>query len=333
MLFDYFSNIEFSQPYYFALFLLIPLLIVWYIITNNRRTASLLVSTTAAKGLGSWKVSFRHTLFVLRVLSISLLITALANPQTRNDEKSTDGEGIDIMLCMDVSGSMSAQDLTPNRLEAAKNVAIDFINRRPTDRIGVVIFSGESFTQCPLTTDKNVLISAVQNIRFGLLEDGTAIGSGLSTSVDRLRSSKTKTKIVILLTDGENNGGLIDPKTAKEIAKAFGIKVYTIGIGTDGFAPQPEQTAVGVQIRTVKVSIDEKLMKQIADETGGKYFRAKDNDGLAGIYTTIDELEKSKVEITTTTRFTDKFLPFAIGAAFFLLLEILLRYLVFRKFP
>lgn len=313
--------------------LLIPFLIVWYILTNNRRTASLQISTTAAKGLGSWKVSFRHVLFVLRMVALAFLITALANPQTKNEEKNTEGEGIDIILCMDVSGSMSAQDLRPNRLEAAKSVAIDFINRRPTDRIGIVIFSGESFTQCPLTTDKNVLISAVQNIRFGLLEDGTAIGSGLSTSVDRIRNSKTKSKIVILLTDGENNGGLIDPKTAKEIAKAFGIKVYTIGVGTDGFAPQPEQTPLGVQIRTVKVSIDEKLMKEIAEQTGGKYFRAKDNDGLSGIYTTIDELEKSKVEITTTTKFTDKFLPFAIAAAFFLLLEILLRYLVFRKFP
>lgn len=333
MLFDYFSNIEFSQPYFFGLMLLIPFLIVWYILTNNRRTASLQISTTAAKGLGSWKVSFRHVLFVLRMVALAFLITALANPQTKNEEKNTEGEGIDIILCMDVSGSMSAQDLRPNRLEAAKSVAIDFINRRPTDRIGVVIFSGESFTQCPLTTDKNVLISAVQNIRFGLLEDGTAIGSGLSTSVDRIRNSKTKSKIVILLTDGENNGGLIDPKTAKEIAKAFGIKVYTIGVGTDGFAPQPEQTPLGVQIRTVKVSIDEKLMKEIAEQTGGKYFRAKDNDGLSGIYTTIDELEKSKVEITTTTKFTDKFLPFAIAAAFFLLLEILLRYLVFRKFP
>ena len=333
MLFDYFSNIEFSQPYFFGLMLLIPFLIVWYILTNNRRTASLQISTTAAKGLGSWKVSFRHVLFVLRMVALAFLITALANPQTKNEEKNTEGEGIDIILCMDVSGSMSAQDLRPNRLEAAKSVAIDFINRRPTDRIGVVIFSGESFTQCPLTTDKNVLISAIQNIRFGLLEDGTAIGSGLSTSVDRIRNSKTKSKIVILLTDGENNGGLIDPKTAKEIAKAFGIKVYTIGVGTDGFAPQPEQTPLGVQIRTVKVSIDEKLMKEIAEQTGGKYFRAKDNEGLAGIYTTIDELEKSKVEVTTTTRFTDKFLPFAIAAAFFLLLEILLRYLVFRKFP
>ena len=333
MLFDYFTNIEFSQPYFFALFLLIPILLFWYVKTNNSRSASIQVSTTAAKGLGTWKTSFRHMPFICRMLCFGFLITALANPQTKNEEKNTEGEGIDIMLCLDVSGSMSAQDLTPNRLESAKNVAIDFINRRPTDRIGIVIFSGESFTQCPLTTDKNVLVSAVQNIHFGLLEDGTAIGSGLSTSVDRLRTSKTKTKIVILLTDGENNGGLIDPKTAKEIAKAFGIKVYTIGVGTDGLAPQPVQTPLGVQMQSVKVSIDEKLMKQIAEETGGKYFRAKDNEGLSGIYETIDQLEKSKVEITTTTKFTDKFLPFAIGAAFFLLLEILLRYLVFRKFP
>ena len=333
MFFDYFTNIEFAQPYFFALFLLIPILIFWYAKTNNRRSASIQISTTNAKGLGTWKVSFRHVPFISRIICIAILITALAKPQTSNEEKNTEGEGIDIILCIDVSGSMSAQDLTPNRLEAAKNVAIDFINRRPTDRIGIVIFSGESFTQCPLTSDKNVLVSAVQNIHFGLLEDGTAIGSGLSTSVDRIRNSKTKTKIVILLTDGENNSGLIDPKTAKEIAKAFGIKVYTIGVGTDGMAPQPVQTPLGVQMQSVKVSIDEKLMKQIAEETGGKYFRAKDNDGLSGIYETIDQLEKSKIEITTTTKFTDKFLPFAIGAAFFLLLEILLLYLVFRKFP
>ena len=333
MFFDYFTNIEFAQPYFFALFLLVPILIFWYSKTNNRRSASIQISTTTAKGLGTWKVSFRHVPFICRIICISILIIALAKPQTRNEEKNTEGEGIDIVLCIDVSGSMSAQDLTPNRLEAAKNVAIDFINRRPTDRIGIVIFSGESFTQCPLTSDKNVLVSAVQNIHFGLLEDGTAIGSGLSTSVDRIRNSKTKTKIVILLTDGENNSGLIDPKTAKEIAKAFGIKVYTIGVGTDGMAPQPVQTPLGVQMQSVKVSIDEKLMKQIAEETGGKYFRAKDNEGLSGIYETIDQLEKSKIEITTTTKFIDKFLPFAIGAAIFLLLEILLRYLVFRKFP
>jgi Ca-activated chloride channel family protein len=333
LLFDYFTNIEFTQPYVFVLFALIPVLIFWYVKTNNRRSSFVQVSTTAAKGMGTWKTTFRHLPFICRLFCFAFLITALANPQTKNEEKNAEGEGIDIVLCIDVSGSMTAQDLTPNRLEAAKNVAIDFVNRRPTDRIGIVIFSGESFTQCPLTTDKAVLIQAIQNIHSGLLEDGTAIGSGLSTSVDRLRTSKTTSKIVVLLTDGENNGGLIDPKTAKEIAKAFGIKVYTIGVGTDGLAPQPVQTVLGVQMQSVKVSIDEKLLKQMGDETGGRYFRAKYNYGLSEIYTTIDALEKSKVEITTTTRVTDKFLPFAIGAALFLLLEILLRYLVFRKFP
>jgi Ca-activated chloride channel homolog len=333
LLFDYFKNIIFSQPYFFWLLLLLPFIIFWYIKTNNSRSASIQVSTIAAKGLSSSKAAMRHLPFICRILALAFMIVALANPQTRNDEQNAEGEGIDIMLCIDVSGSMTAQDLTPNRLEAAKKVAIDFVNKRISDRIGVVIFAGESFTQCPLTADHSILISAIENIHSGLLTDGTAIGDGLGTGVDRLRSSKTKSKIVVLLTDGENNGGLIDPRTAKEIAKSFGIRVYTIGVGTDGNTMQPVQTPLGIEMRNMKVSIDEKLLKQIANESGGKYFRAKDNEGLASIYATIDELEKSKVEITSTTKFTDKFLPFAIGAALFLLIEILLRYLVYRKFP
>lgn len=334
MLFDYFTNIKFAQPYFFALAIILPVLIFWYAKTNNKRNAGIAVSSLGAKGLGSWKTSFRHLPFICRLLSIAFIIVALANPQTKNDEQHAEGDGIDIMLCLDVSGSMTAQDLLPNRLEAAKTVAIDFVNRRKNDRIGIVVFAGESFTQCPLTPDHGILINAIQNIHSGLLLDGTAIGDGLGTAVDRLRSSKVKSKIVVLLTDGENNGGLIDPKTAKEIAKSFGIKVYTIGVGsTEGEANRPTQTPMGVQMQKIKVSIDEKLLKQIAIETGGKYFRAKDNEGLANIYTTIDTLEKSKVEISTTTNFTNKFLPFAIAAAFFLLLEILLRHLVFRKFP
>jgi len=198
-----------------------------------------MISDASASGLSSWKTALRHLPFVLRLLAISALILALARPQNVFEEQNAEGEGVDIILCIDVSGSMTAQDFTPNRLEAAKDVAIDFVNKRLTDRIGIVIFSGESFTQCPLTTDHDVLITAIKNIHNGLLEDGTAIGSGLGTSVDRLRTSKSKSKVVILLTDGENNGGLIDPKTAKEIAKAFSIKVYTIGVGTDGYAPQP----------------------------------------------------------------------------------------------
>ncbi len=293
----------------------------------------MIISDISAKGLGSWKTGLRHLLFILRILAIVFIVTALARPQTMYEEQNAEGEGVDIVLCIDVSGSMTAQDLQPNRLEAAKNVAIDFVNKRLTDRIAVVIFSGESFTQCPLTTDHRVLISAIENIRNGLLEDGTAIGSGLGTSVDRLRESKSKSKVVILLTDGENNGGLIDPETAKEIAKAFQVKVYTIGVGTDGYAPQPVNTPMGVIMQQGKVSIDEKLLKEIASETGGKYFRAKDNEGLAGIYTEINSLEKSKVEISTRTRYTEKYFPFVIAALALLFLEMLLKFTVFRKFP
>ncbi len=274
-----------------------------------------------------------HLPFVLRLLAITLIVAALARPQRADEEQNVEGEGVDIILCIDVSGSMTAQDLTPNRLEAAKNVAIDFINRRPADKIGIVIFSGESFTQCPLTTDRAVLVSSIQNIANGLLEDGTAIGSGLATSVDRLKSDSVKSKVVILLTDGENNGGLIDPKTAKEIAKTFGIKVYTIGVGTEGFARQPVQTPTGVMYQTVKVAIDEKLLMEIASQTGGKYFRAKDNEGLATIYKEIDKLEKSKVTITTSVHYTEKFFPFVIVALCCIFLEILLKYTLFRKFP
>lgn len=291
------------------------------------------MSDISAKGLGSWKTGLRHLLFILRLLVIVFITTALARPQTMFEEQNAEGEGVDIVLCIDVSGSMTAQDLTPNRLEAAKNVAIDFVNKRLTDRIAVVIFSGESFTQCPLTTDHRVLVSAIENIRNGLLEDGTAIGSGLGTSVDRLRESKSKSKVVILLTDGENNGGLIDPETAKEIAKAFHVKVYTIGVGTDGYAPMPVNTPMGIVMQQGKVSIDEKLLKQIADETGGKYFRAKDNEGLVGIYAEINSLEKSKVEISTRTRYTEKFFPFVLVALALLMLELFLKFTVFRKFP
>lgn len=333
MIVDYFQNIEFARPYFFWLFALVPLLIIFYFLKHKKRSASILVSTNAAQGLGSWKTKFLHLPFFLRLFCLSAIMVALAGPQTRNEEKKAEGEGIDIVLCIDVSGSMTAQDLTPNRLEAAKAVAIDFINRRPTDRIGIVIFSGESFTLCPLTTDKQVLIDAVKNIRNGLLEDGTAIGSGLSTSVDRLRNSPSKSKVVVLLTDGENNGGLIDPNTAKEIAKSFGIKVYTIGVGTDGYAPQPIRTDQGVVMSQQKVSIDEELLTRIARETGGKYFRAKDNQSLSNIYSTINTLEKSKIDITKTLRINEKFFPFVLAAIIFLFLETLFRYLVFRKFP
>ncbi|MEO8412510.1 MAG: VWA domain-containing protein [Ginsengibacter sp.] len=334
MIFDYFNDITFGQPLFFLLFAIIPLLVYWKIAKGKRQTATISISTT--KGLSttrSWKSTFHNAPFIFRLLALSCIITALARPQTKFDEQQKEGEGVDIILCIDVSGSMTAQDFTPNRMEAAKKVAEDFVNNRPDDRIGIVIFSGESFTQCPLTTDHYVLISQIKQIRNGLLEDGTAIGSGLATSVDRLRNSKAKSKVVILLTDGVNNGGLIDPATAKEIAKAFKVKVYTIGVGTDGYAPTPVSTPMGIVMQNEKVAIDEKLLKNIADETGGKYFRATDNKSLQNIYTEIDHLEKSKVEITTFHRFTEKFYPLVFAAMALLLLEVVLRFTIFKKFP
>ena len=331
---DYLDTISFAMPGLLWLALLLPAMIFWYVRNSNHQQAGLKVSSLKSfKGISSWKNLLRHIPFVCRLLSIGFIIIALARPQLKNDEQQAEGEGVDIVLCIDVSGSMTAQDFTPNRMEAAKAVAANFVAQRLTDRIGVVIFSGESFTQCPLTTDKAVLKSAIENIRNGLLEDGTAIGDGLSTSIDRLRSSKSKSKVVILLTDGENNGGLIGPDNAKEIAKAFAVRVYTIGVGTEGYAPYPEKTELGIVMRQQKVTIDEKLLKAIATETGGKYFRAKDNTGLENIYKEIDTLEKSKVEISTITRYTEMFFPYVMIALVLLLIELVLRFTVFKKFP
>lgn len=316
------------------LLLLLPVMI-WYYLQGKRSAAGILVSSVAnVKGLRSWKTTLRPVPFICRLLALVCMIVALARPQTRNDEELVNGEGVDIVLAIDVSGSMLAQDFTPNRMEAAKEVAANFVANRPTDRIAVVIFSGESFTLCPLTTDQQVLKTQIYNIQSGLLEDGTAIGSGLATSVDRLRASKSKSKVVILLTDGENNGGQIPPLTAKELAKATGVKVYTIGVGTEGYAQTPMQTNTGeVVMQRDKVNIDEKLLTQIANETGGKYFRAKDNESLKNIYSEIDKLEKSKIEITALKRYSEKFFPFALLALFFLLTEWVLKLTVFKKFP
>jgi Ca-activated chloride channel homolog len=334
VIFDYFNNISFGHPLFLALFALFPLLIYWKFAKSKKQVAAIKISSTRGlSGISSWKNMFQQVPFVLRLLALSCIIIALARPQIRFDESQTEGEGVDIILCIDVSGSMTAQDFTPNRMEAAKKVAADFVDNRPSDRIGVVIFAGESFTQCPLTTDHYILKSQIAQIRNGLLEDGTAIGSGLATSVDRLRNSKSKSKVIILLTDGVNNGGLIDPNTAKEIAKTFKIKVYTIGVGTDGYAPTPVSTPLGIVMQNEKVAIDEKLLQNIANETGGKYFRATDNNSLQHIYKEIDRLEKSKVEITTFHRFTEKFYPLIFLAMGLLLLEIILKFCVFKKFP
>jgi Ca-activated chloride channel family protein len=334
VLYDWLQNISFAHPAFFGLFALIPLLAFWQLRKADRSQGTIMLTTTSPFAtVRSWKNSFRHATWIFRLLSLSCLIIALARPQTRYDEQLVSGEGIDIVLCLDISGSMLAQDFTPNRMEAAKNVAGEFIDNRPTDRIGLVIFSGESFTMCPLTTDRAVLKAQLSAVQSGLLDDGTAIGSGLATGIDRLRSSPSKSKVIILLTDGENNGGLIDPNTAKEIAKSVGVRVYTIGMGTEGYAPMPVRTPGGIVMEREKVNIDEKLLTQIAKETGGKYYRAKDNEGLKNIYTEIDQLEKSKVEVTALSRYTEHFFPFALAAAALLLLEMVLRFTLFRKFP
>lgn len=335
MLYKWFQDIEFAHPWFFALFALIPAMIYWYLTKSNQQQSTITVSTVAAfQKSNSWKTVFRHSMFVLRLLAISCLIIAMARPQTRNDEELKTGQGIDIILCLDVSGSMVAEDLLPNRLEASKQIAANFVDLRPTDRIGVVIFSGESFTLVPLTTDKAVLKSQIYNIQMGALVDGTAIGDGLGISVGRLKDSKTKSKVIILLTDGENQGGRIDPLAGKELAKAYNIRVYTIGIGTDGYANVRESDGMGgTRVRQQKVNIDEKLLRLIAEQTGGLYFRARDNESLKGIYKEIDQLEKSKIEVTALHRYTERFFPFAIAAAALLLLEIVLRYTIFKKFP
>jgi Ca-activated chloride channel family protein len=334
VLYDWYQHIYFSQPAFFGLFAVLPLLVYWEVKKSGEAQATLLVSTVRQfRGARSWKNMLRPLPFIFRLLAICFIIMALARPQTRNDEQLVTGEGIDIVLCLDISGSMLAQDFTPNRMEAAKNVAGEFIDNRPTDRIGLVIFSGESFTMCPLTTDRTVLKTQLYNVQSGLLEDGTAIGSGLATGVDRLRTSPSKSKVIILLTDGENNGGLIDPNTAKEIAKSAGVRVYTVGMGTEGYAPVPVQTPGGIVYQKEKVNIDERLLTQIATETGGRYYRAKDNESLKNIYREIDQLEKSKIETTTLRRYTEQFYPFALAAALLLLLELVLRWTVLRKFP
>ncbi len=327
------KHISFAYPAFFGLLLLIPLLIWWQMRNKNKTGPTFRLTTLSglANVKPSWKVRFRPILFVLRLLAIAALSVALARPQSSNTTESIDSEGIDIVLAIDVSGSMLAEDLKPNRIEAAKEVALNFVDKRPTDRIGLVIFSGESFTQCPITIDHNVLKEQLSQIKSGVLVDGTAIGMGLATSVDRLRNSKAKSKVVVFLTDGVNNTGLIDPNTALEIAKAYKIRVYTIGVGTKGDAPYPVQTPMGMQKQMMPVQIDEDLLKQISTETGGKYYRATNNKSLSSVYADIDKLEKTKVEISSYKNYAELFFPFAAIAIFCIAGEFILRYTVFRS--
>ena len=336
MLYDWIKNIDFAYPENFMLFGLIPFLIWWYTKKSNKRQPAIKVSSAHAFRVSTAKNYFRHVPFILRLLAVTALIVAVARPQKRNDQRQTQGEGIDIVLCMDVSGSMNSRDILPSRMEVAKEVAVDFVLSRPVDRIGLVIFSGESFSQVPLTTDRNTLVMQIQSLESRrYLKDGTVIGEGLATAVDRLSKSEAKSKVIILLTDGKEDAPdtrLIDPLTALEIAKAKGVKVYSIGMGA---IPSTivEITGKSQQKNPAMDFIDEGLLQKIANETGGRYFRAKDKEGLQNIYKQIDQLEKSKVEVMSYKRHEEKFLPFALAALAFLFLEILLRYTILRRFP
>lgn len=329
------SNIDFANPgYLFLLFFIIPM-IVWYVLKNVNSQAEIKISSIDAfKNIKkSPKIYLRHALFVLRLMAMSLLIFVLARPQSSVSWKETNTEGIDIVLAVDISSSMLAQDFSPNRLEAAKDVASDFVLGRENDRIGLVVFAGESFTQCPLTTDHAVLVNLFKDIKAGMIEDGTAIGLGLANSINRLKDSKAKSKVVILLTDGVNNRGEIAPETAAELANTFGIKVYTVGVGTKGTAPYPVQTAFGIQTQSMPVEIDEAILNKIADETGGKYFRATSKNKLEDIYTEINKLEKTKIEVKNFSKKNEMYLSFGVLALLLLLLELILRYTVLRIIP
>lgn len=326
----------FANPTYLYLLLLLVPLIGWYIYKLHKSQASLQVSSSEAfqlPGTSSWKVYMRHLTFVLRMLAIALLIVVLARPQSTNSWQNSSTEGVDIVMAMDISTSMLAEDLKPNRLEAAKDVAASFINGRQNDNIGLVVFAAESFTQCPLTIDHGVLLNLFKDIQPGIIQDGTAIGLGLANAVSRIKDSQAKSKVIILLTDGVNNTGEIAPVTAAEIAKTFGIRVYTIGVGTQGEAPYPIPTAFGVQYQNVPVEIDEQVLKQIASTTGGQYFRATDNSSLKEIYSEIDQLEKTKISVQEFSKKQEEYKNWALLVFALLLIEVLLRNTVLRNIP
>lgn len=328
------SNITFANPLYLWFLLLIPILVIFYLLRQHKTVTSLTFSSVnqLRDMPASLRPYLRHILFAFRMVVIALLVIVLARPQSTDYWEDVSTEGIDIMMAMDISSSMLARDFKPDRLEAAKNVATEFISGRPFDRMGLVIFSGESFTQCPLTTDHAVMINLMREMESGMIEDGTAIGLGLATAINRVKESEAKSKVIILLTDGVNNRGEIAPVTAAEIAKTMGVRVYTIGVGSRGVAPYPVQTASGIRYRNMKVDIDEEVLQEIANMTGGQYFRATDNESLDKIYKEIDKLEKSKIDVKEFSRKREEYMPLAIIIATLLLLEILLRYTVLRKF-
>ena len=331
------EGIELANPEYLWGLIALPLVIVWYVYKRKLQQARLTISSTKGfEGVRSNLAHFQPILFVFRISALALVVLALARPQTVDvSSRTKTNKGIDIVMAIDVSASMLARDLKPNRLEALKKVAIDFVNRRPNDRIGIVVYAGESFTQTPITSDKGIVKNTISELKWGQLEGGTAIGMGLGSAVNRLKESEAKSKVIILLTDGVNNAGFVDPKTATELAKELAIKVYTIGIGTNGMAdfPWSKDPRTGkLQFRKQQVEIDEKLLQFIAKETQGKYFRATNNVSLKEIYDEIDKLEKTKVEEFKYYNYQEKYRLLVLLALGFLLLEFLLRSTVFKSF-
>jgi len=326
----YLRSLEFANVELLWLLLIVPLLIAWYIWKRNRMQASFSVSTGKPFfQVSSTKQHFKHIPFVLRMLVLIFVIIALARPQSSISHKQVDVEGIDIMMALDISGSMMAMDFRPNRLDACKKVIKTFIENRPNDRIGLVVYAGEAYTKCPLTTDHQTLLNSLETTKFGVIDDGTAIGDGLGTAVNRLRESKAKSRVIILLSDGVNNAGHIDPYSAAEIAQEYGIRVYTIGCGSIGTAPI--STPYGVM--QMQVEIDEVLMKSIAQKTGGKYFRAQNKTKLQEVYEEIDKMEKTRITEYHFTNKPDEFFPFLLIAIACFLLELVLHYTVLRVKP
>lgn len=325
----------FDKPVYLWMLLIIPLMLIWYIFKHKTFNGE--VSYSGFQGIKSkskpFKLYVKHLQYILRIVAVASVIIALARPQSKNSDREVNIEGIDIMLAIDISGSMLAEDLKPNRIESAKEVAAEFISKRPNDRIGLIAYSGIAFTQCPLTTDHEVLKGLLDQLKNNMVVDGTAIGDGLGLAVERLRHSEAISKVVILLTDGINNMGFIDPTMAAQIAQQYGIRVYTIGVGKKGKAPYPFKTPFGVQYDYVDVEIDEALLENIATMTGGKYFRAVDNASLQSIYNEIDAMERSKIEVAYYSRTNHKFHLFLLIALGCIVIELLIKYRLARLLP
>lgn len=326
----------FEYPKLLWLLVVPALLVLHYIwLELAGRHPHLRVSTSVPWKLRgtSFMAVLRHVPFVLRIFALCMIVVAIARPRSSEKMEKIDTEGIDIVLAMDVSTSMLARDLTPDRLNASKDIAIEFISQRPSDRMGIVVFAGESFTQCPLTTDRATLINLMKEVQTDLIEDGTAIGNGLATAVARMKDSDAKSRVIILLTDGVNNRGEISPQMAAEIAKTYGVRVYTIGVGKEGMAPYPVMTPWGVEIQQVKVEIDEKLLSEIAESTGGRYFRATDNTKLAEIYSEINKMEKARTTVDSFPIYKELFGKYALLALLALLLELVFNWFVIRRLP